>query len=62
MCISLGKNKMKVLLAIMALLLIVSCAEREYKPLPEGGIAIPPAGYNIHCKEFPDSIFCPEVD
>jgi hypothetical protein len=31
--------------------------------LPEGGeITRSPRGYEIHCQEFPDSIFCEEVE
>jgi hypothetical protein len=35
----------------------------DYQPFPEGGeITRAPRGYEIHCQEFPDSIFCEEAE
>jgi hypothetical protein len=36
---------------------------RDYQPFPEGGeITRAPRGYDIHCQEFPDSVFCEEAE
>jgi hypothetical protein len=44
---------------VLALLILLMMGCRDYKPFPEGGeITRPPRGYEIHCEQFPDSIFC----
>jgi hypothetical protein len=48
---------------ILAALTIWLMGCRDYQPFPEGGeITRAPRGYEIHCQEFPDSIFCEEAE
>ncbi len=37
--------------------LMIGC-QGGCETLPEGEITTPPIGYEIHCREFPDSVFC----
>jgi hypothetical protein len=47
----------------LAALTLLAMGCQDYQPFPEGGeITRPPRGYEIHCQEFPDSIFCEEVE
>jgi hypothetical protein len=42
----------------LALLTLLMMGCRDYQPLPEGSVTRPPLGYEIHCENYPDSIFC----
>jgi hypothetical protein len=42
---------------------LMGCTEQTYQPFPEGGQEVQsPIGYEIHCQEFPDSVFCEESE
>jgi len=38
--------------------LMIGCQATPLGSLPEGRKTTPPIGYEIHCREFPDSVFC----
>ncbi len=42
-------------------LLLMSCTTPD-KPFPEGDEVQAPYGYYLHCLEYPDSIFCRELE
>ncbi len=42
-------------------LLLMSCTTPD-KPFPEGDEVVAPYGYYLHCLEYPDSIFCRELE
>jgi hypothetical protein len=55
--------KASIICFILAALTLWLMGCRDYQPFPEGGeITRSPRGYEIHCQEFPDSVFCEESE